>query len=86
MDVLTIGSRVWVKDPEEAWVKAEVLKVEGTNAVVQLEDIKQQRSIVASECFLQNPGNRGVEVRGLHCILLWLLLFEMWSMPVPRGA
>lgn len=71
MDVLTIGSRVWVKDPEEAWVKAEVLKVEGTNAVVQLEDSKSQRTIVASECFLQNPGNRGVEVRASKSILLW---------------
>lgn len=63
MDVLTIGSRVWVKDPEEAWVKAEVLKVDAGNALLRLEDSKQERKVVSSECFLQNPGNRGVEVR-----------------------
>lgn len=71
MDVLTVGSRVWVKDPEEAWVKAEVLKVADANALVQLEDSKSQRTIEALECFLQNPGNRGVEVGScIHLVMV----------------
>lgn len=59
----TSGSKVWLQDPSEAWVKAEVVKVlpDGTLSL-RLEDSNADKTCAADDCPLQNPGNRGVEV------------------------
>lgn len=59
----TTGSKVWVKDEVEGWVKGEVIKLEGTSIVVLLEGSEQQRRVPQEEAPLQNNDTRGVEVR-----------------------
>ena len=60
--VHTIGSRVWLRDEAEGWVKGEVIKLDGDHIVVALEDSKQQRRVPQEEAPLQNNDTRGVEV------------------------
>lgn len=59
----TVGSKVWVKDDAEAWVKAEAVKVEGPDLVVSLEESGVLRKVKVDEAPLQNQDARGVEVR-----------------------
>jgi hypothetical protein len=63
MDVHTKGSDVWVRDDKEGWLKATVVRVDGTHVVVRTEN-EDERSVAVSECPLQNNDARaGVEVR-----------------------
>jgi hypothetical protein len=59
----TIGSKVWVRDEAEGWVRGEVIKLEGDNLLVALEDIKETRKVPQDQAPLQNNDTRGVEVR-----------------------
>lgn len=58
----TAGSRVWVKDEKESWVKAEVQKIEGNVLIVALEDSGELRKVQPEDAPLQNTDTRGVEV------------------------
>jgi myosin-5 len=58
----TVGSRVWLRDLDEGWVKGEVLNIGDDNKLnVRLED-GREKAFSESEIPLQNPGVRGVEV------------------------
>lgn len=58
----TVGSRVWLRDLDEGWIKGEVLNIGDDNKLnVRLED-GREKSFSESEIPLQNPGVRGVEV------------------------
>jgi hypothetical protein len=64
----TVGSKVWVPDPAESWIKAEVQKIEegkdGAGVlIVALEESGELRRVPASDAPLQNVETRGVEVR-----------------------
>lgn len=59
----TVGSRVWVKDDKESWVKAEVQKLEGDQLIVALEEGGELRKVQPEDAPLQNTDTRGVEVR-----------------------
>jgi hypothetical protein len=64
----TVGSKVWVPDPAESWIKAEVQKIEegkdGAGVlIVALEESGELRKVPASDAPLQNVETRGVEVR-----------------------
>ena len=62
MDVHTAGSEVWVRDDEEGWIKARVVRVDGAQVQVKT-DAGDQRAVPVSECPLQNNDARGgVEV------------------------
>jgi len=64
----TVGSKVWLRDLEEGWVRGEVLGLgENDKLVVKMED-GTQKSFDESEIPLQNPGERGVEVRWITCL------------------
>jgi len=59
----TLGSKVWVNDAKEGWVKGDVVKVEKGTLKVSTEkgSIKAYKP---EECPLQNPQTAGgVEVR-----------------------
>lgn len=59
----TVGSRVWLSDPTDGWLKGEVVRIEdGSRLTVKLED-GTEKICDQSEIPLQNPGVRGVEVR-----------------------
>ncbi|KAL6769329.1 MYO1 [Auxenochlorella protothecoides x Auxenochlorella symbiontica] len=58
--VHTIGSRVWVEDGVEGWVKAKVVALGPTDITVALED-GTSRTCKAQDLPLQNPGTYGVE-------------------------
>lgn len=64
----TIGSKVWVRDDGESWLKAEVLKVgaDGT-LTVRTATGQEKKQLKADDCPLQNPdigaNKNGVEVR-----------------------
>lgn len=66
-----VGSRVWVKDDKESWVKAEVQKIEQDVLIVALEDGGELRKVNPEEAPLQNVDTRGVEVSwpldAVHC-------------------
>jgi hypothetical protein len=59
----TIGSKVWLRDEAEGWVRGEVIKLEGDSLVVELEDVKGTRRVPQDQAPLQNNDSRGVEVR-----------------------
>lgn len=59
-DVHTVGSKVWVRDDVESWLKAEVLKVKGNELVVRTET-SQEKTCKAEDCPLQNLDVNGVE-------------------------
>ena len=59
--VHTTGTRVWVRDDADSWIKAEVLKVDGDELQVRTEKGKESR-FRPEDCPLQNPETRGVEV------------------------
>ncbi len=58
----TVGSRVWVQDEAEGWVKADVQKVDADHVIVKTAT-GQERKCRPEDCPLQNPDDRGVEVR-----------------------
>ena len=61
----TAGSLVWVQDPQQGWIKGDVLKVEAGKLKVRTE--KGAVEVFLPEgCPLQNPTSRmGVEVRSV---------------------
>lgn len=65
--VHTSGSRVWVKDDKESWVKAEVQKIENNVLIVALEENGELRKVQPEDAPLQNTDTRGVEVCFLLC-------------------
>lgn len=77
--VHAVGSRVWVKDDAEGWVKAEVIKVEGPTVVVCLEGTQQQRKVPQDEAPLQNKDTRGVEVRCVSTDAPHMLSAARWT-------
>lgn len=58
----TVGSRVWLKDTEEGWIKGEVLKLHEDDAVIVKMENGDEKVFREEEIPLQNPGVRGVEV------------------------
>lgn len=67
----TVGSKVWLRDLEEGWVRGEVLCLgENDKLIVRMED-GTEHSFDESEIPLQNPGERGVEVRCFTCPFRW---------------
>lgn len=64
----TVGTRVWVADPAEGWVKAEVVEVLPNEVAIKLQT-GQARKCKATDLPLQNPGKYGVEVRGNRPLL-----------------
>jgi hypothetical protein len=59
----TVGSRVWLADDSDGWVKGEVLKIDnGSQLTVRLED-GREKICSQEDVPLQNPGVQGVEVR-----------------------
>lgn len=65
--VHTSGSRVWVKDDKESWVKAEVQKIENNVLIVALEENGELRKVQPEDAPLQNTDTRGVEVCSPLC-------------------
>jgi hypothetical protein len=59
----SVGSKVWIKDPVESWVKAEVVQLDGDQLTVKVEETGDTRKCAAEDCPLQNLDARGVEVR-----------------------
>eukprot|EP00879_Flechtneria_rotunda_P010956 GHRR01011448.1.p1 GENE.GHRR01011448.1~~GHRR01011448.1.p1 ORF type:complete len:975 (+),score=342.76 GHRR01011448.1:784-3708(+) len=59
--VHAVGSKVWVKDDAESWVKAEVQKIEKDALIVALEESGELRKVKSEEAPLQNVDSRGVE-------------------------
>eukprot|EP00775_Hariotina_reticulata_P007220 gene7220-7433_t len=57
----TVGSKVWVKDGVQSWVKAEVQKIEHDVLIVALEEGGELRKVNPEEAPLQNVDTRGVE-------------------------
>jgi Myosin N-terminal SH3-like domain len=58
----TVGTKAWIKDAEEGWIKCDVVKVDPGLLTVKTErgDVLQAKP---EECPLQNPLARaGVEV------------------------
>lgn len=41
---ITLGSHVWVEDPELSWTNGEVTEIKGTNATILTSDGKTVRS------------------------------------------
>lgn len=63
MDVLAVGSDVWVRDDKEGWLKARVTKADGAKVTVKTEQ-EDERVVEGAQCPLQNSdGRSGVEVR-----------------------
>lgn len=67
MDVLAVGSDVWVRDDKEGWLKARVTKTDGPKVTVKTEQ-EDERVVDGAQCPLQNSdGRSGVEVRSTSC-------------------
>lgn len=58
-----VGSKVWVPDPDEAWAKAVVTKVDSDGLLVTVEETDELRKVKPEDAPLQNTDSRGVEVR-----------------------
>lgn len=57
----SVGSKIWLRDLQEGWVRGEVLRLGNDNElIVRMEDGTEQK-FQESEIPLQNPGERGVE-------------------------
>lgn len=59
--VHAVGSRVWVKDKDEAWMKAEVVSLDGEKVKVRTEN-GEERMEKALDCPRQNLESRPEEV------------------------
>jgi hypothetical protein len=77
----TVGSRVWVKDGKESWLKAEVQKLEGDTLIVALEEGGELRKVPPEDAPLQNTDTRGVEVssKGLCGATARVLASSWWT-------
>ncbi len=62
-DTHTVGSRVWVRDDAESWIKAEVVRLDGPSSIVVKAESGRELKAKADDLPLQNPEARGVEVR-----------------------
>ncbi len=51
--VFTVGTKVWLKDEQQSWVRGEVLKVAGSELLVQVTNGREVR-VKQSDCCLQN--------------------------------
>lgn len=61
--VHTVGTKAWVRDDAESWIKAEVVKLAKNELIIRLDNGKEQ-SGKPEDCPLQNPDSGGgVEVR-----------------------
>jgi hypothetical protein len=49
---LATGVKVWVPDPLEAWVAAEVRSVDGGKVTVQIAGAKEAKQVVVADCNL----------------------------------
>lgn len=60
--VHAVGSKVWVKDPKEAWLKGDVIALDGEYVKVKTEqgDVRREKGL---ECPRQNLESRPEEVR-----------------------
>jgi myosin-5 len=59
----TVGTRVWIKEEKEAWIKGEVIKVENDYVLVRTEATGVEVKCKPEDAPLQNPhNNRGVDV------------------------
>ncbi|KAG2451764.1 hypothetical protein HYH02_003543 [Chlamydomonas schloesseri] len=60
--VHTVGSKVWIRDEKEAWIKGEAIKVEDDFLVVKTEASGAEVKCKSEDAPLQNPhNNRGVD-------------------------
>ncbi|GLI63183.1 hypothetical protein VaNZ11_005953 [Volvox africanus] len=58
----TVGTLVWIKDEEEAWIKGEVIKVENGFVVVRTDATGAEVKCSSEDAPLQNrDNNRGVD-------------------------
>ncbi|GLC68235.1 hypothetical protein PLESTF_000665000 [Pleodorina starrii] len=58
----TVGTRVWIRDEKEAWIKGEVVKVEENYVLVRTEATGMEVKCKPEDAPLQNPhNNRGVD-------------------------
>jgi hypothetical protein len=73
---LTAGSDVWLNDAAEGWLKARVIKIDGSQATVKTE--KGDERVAATDALpLQNSdGRSGVEVCA-WLSLAWQMLLEL---------
>ncbi|EFJ44389.1 type XI myosin heavy chain MyoA [Volvox carteri f. nagariensis] len=58
----TVGTRVWIRDEKEAWIKGEVVRVEEDYVLVRTEATGVEVKCKPEDAPLQNPhNNRGVD-------------------------
>lgn len=83
-----MGSRVWVADSVEGWVKGQVTNVGSQGVTVQLAS-GESRTLQADDLPLQNPDTNGVEVRswswGLGALWTGMRDLDPSPTPVPSG-
>lgn len=58
----TVGSKVWVRDNTESWIKGEVLRVEDGGALLVVKTEHGNVQSKPEDLPLQNPDVQGVEV------------------------
>ena len=58
---LTVGSEVWVEEEDSAWLKATVMKIDGTTVTVEDENGKERtvEDVTEDKLPLQNPRGKG---------------------------
>lgn len=61
VSVHAVGSKVWVKDPKEAWLKADVIALDGEFVKVRTEQGDERRE-KGDDCPRQNVESRPEEV------------------------
>jgi len=59
--VHAVGSKVWVKDPKEAWLKADVIALDGDYIKIRTE-LGDERREKNEDCPRQNAESRPEEV------------------------
>eukprot|EP00197_Chlamydomonas_leiostraca_P009765 CAMPEP_0202867474 /NCGR_PEP_ID=MMETSP1391-20130828/9454_1 /ASSEMBLY_ACC=CAM_ASM_000867 /TAXON_ID=1034604 /ORGANISM="Chlamydomonas leiostraca, Strain SAG 11-49" /LENGTH=1634 /DNA_ID=CAMNT_0049547521 /DNA_START=190 /DNA_END=5094 /DNA_ORIENTATION=- len=57
----TVGSKVWVKDANESWIKGEVVRVDNGGALLVVKTENGESQVKPEELPLQNPDVQGVE-------------------------
>ena len=62
-DVHTVGSKVWVRDGQESWLKGDVIDASDGDWLIVKTEHGDQRKVKADDCPLQNQESRGAEVR-----------------------
>ncbi len=70
----TVGTKVWIRDEKEAWIKGEVVKVLDDAVLVKAEDSGAEVKCKPEDAPLQNPhNNRGVDVSASALVDIWWL-------------